>query len=226
MRDLPSKRTGSSESNERAPAPRADAAGASVLERVYSTSATASLRAARAVAAFALENGIGPACRARIGGAVVEVVDNSFRRAYPDRSGIVRVTAWRDGRDLRVRILDEGVGFDVSRLDEDLLAAPLHSGLSRAISLCEALTIESQAGRGTRVDMRFTVTFVAFDEGHDVDLCDHDFLTPDVARRVLHALRRHETAHVHLLSPALAVVVGRLLSGPEPRVLAERALWS
>jgi anti-sigma regulatory factor (Ser/Thr protein kinase) len=197
-----------------------------VLERVYSTSATTSVRAARAVAAFALESGIGPTCRARIGGAVVEVVDNSFRRAYPDRSGIVRVTAWRDGCDLRVRILDEGVGFDVSRLDEELLGTPLHSGLSRAISLCEALTIESEPGRGTRVDMRFTATFLAFNEGRELDLCDHDFLTPDVARRVLHSLRRAETSHMHLLSPALAVVVGRLLSGPEPRVLAERALWS
>jgi hypothetical protein len=67
---------------------------------------------------------------------------------------------------------------------------------------------------------------VAFDEGRALDLCDEDFLMPDVARRVLHALRRPETAHVHELSPALAVVVGRLLAGPESRSLAERALWS
>ncbi len=226
MRDLPSKRTGTSESNERASGIRAEAACTNALERVYSTSATTSVRAARAVAAFALETGIGPSCRARIGGAVVEVVDNSFRRAYLDRSGIVRVSAWRDGGDLRVRIVDEGIGFDVSRLDEELLGTPLHSGLSRAISLCEGLTIESEVGRGTRVDMRFTTTFVAFDEEHGVDLSDHDFLTPDAARRVLHTLRRAETSHVHLLSPALAVVVGRLLAGPETRALAERALWS
>jgi anti-sigma regulatory factor (Ser/Thr protein kinase) len=205
---------------------RAEAACTSVLERVYATAAATSQRAARAVVAFALESGIGPACRARVGGAVAEIVDNCFRRAYPDRSGIVRVSAWRDGSDLRVRIQDEGVGFDVARLDEDLLGTPLHSGLSRAISLAEALRIESTPGRGTRVDMRFTATFIAFDEDREIDLCDHDFLMPDAARRVLHALRRPETAHMHQLSPALAVVVGRLLEGPEPRALVERALWS
>jgi hypothetical protein len=133
--------------------------------------------------------------------------------------------ARRDGCDLHVRVEDHGVGFDVSRLDEDLLATPLHSGLSRAISLCEDLRIESELGRGTCVHMRFTATFLAFDEGRVLDLADHDFLMPDAARRLLHALRRPETAHLHQLSPALAVVAGRLLSGPEPRSLVERALW-
>jgi anti-sigma regulatory factor (Ser/Thr protein kinase) len=226
MRDLPSHPTAFTEPSERSSALRADAACTTVLERVYATCASTSRRAAFAVAAFALESGIGPACRARIGGAVAELVDNCVRRAYPDRSGVVRVTAWRDGCDLRVRILDEGVGFDVARLDEELLATPLHSGLSRAISLAEALTIESSPGRGTRVDLRFTATFIAFGDEHEVDMCDHDFLMPDAARRVLHSLRRPETSHMHNLSPALAVVVGRLLSGPEPRMLAERALWS
>ncbi len=195
-----------------------------VLERVYRASSGTSVDAARAVAAFALEGGIGPACRARIGGAVAEVADNAVRRAYPEERGVVRVVAWREGRDLHVRIEDEGVGFDVNRLDEELLATPLHSGLSRAISLCEGLRIESAPGRGTRVDLRFTAAGLSFDE-RGLDLCDEDFLMPDVARRVLHSLRRPETAHMHELSPALAVVVGRLLAGPRERTLAERALW-
>jgi anti-sigma regulatory factor (Ser/Thr protein kinase) len=197
-----------------------------VLERAYRACGSTSLDAARAVAAFALEGGIGPACRARIGGAVAEVVDNAVRRAYPKERGIVRVTAWREGCDLHVRVEDEGVGFDVNRLDEELLATPLHSGLSRAISLAEGLRIESAPGRGTCVDLRFTGTFITFDEGRTLDLCDHDFLMPDTARRVLHALRRPETAHMHELNPALAVVVGRLLTGPKERSLVERALWS
>jgi anti-sigma regulatory factor (Ser/Thr protein kinase) len=197
-----------------------------VLERTYFAVERTSRDAARAVMAFALENGFGPACRARIGGAVAEIVDNAVRRAYPEGRGAVRVTAWKEGGDLFARVEDEGVGFDVNRLDEELLATPLHSGLSRAISLAESLRIESAPGKGTRVDVRFAGTFVAFDEGRALDLCDEDFLMPDVARRVLHALRRPETAHVHELSPALAVVVGRLLAGPESRSLAERALWS
>jgi anti-sigma regulatory factor (Ser/Thr protein kinase) len=197
-----------------------------VLERVYASSSSASMHAARAVAAFALEGGIGPASRARIGGAVAEIVDNAVRRGYLGGAGDVRVKAWREGCDLHVRVEDDGVGFDVSRLDEELLATPLHSGLSRAIALAEGLRIESGSDHGTRVDMRFTGTFITFDEGRALDLCDHDFLMPDAARRVLHALRRPETSHLHNLSPALAVVVGRLLSGPEPRALVERALWS
>lgn len=199
---------------------------AAQIERVYPSSGTASLRAARAVAAFALEGGIGPACRARIGGAVAEIVDNAVRRAYPRGSGPVRVTAWRIGCDLFVSVQDDGVGFDVSRLDDELLSMPLHSGLSRAISLSENLRIDSAIDRGTSVEMRFTDTFIGFDEDHALDLCDHDFLMPDAARRVLHALRRPDTAHRHHLSPALAVVVGRLVCGPEPRALVERALWS
>ena len=118
----------------------------------------------------------------RSDGAVAEIVDNACRRAYPNAQGFVHVSARREGCDLFVTVEDDGVGFDVSRLDEELLATPLHSGLSRAISLCEDLHVESEPGAGTRVDMRFTATFLAFDGGRGLDLADHDFLMPDAAR--------------------------------------------
>lgn len=204
----------------------ASAPGGTISERTYVSSASTVVAAARAVVAFALESGIGPACRARIGGAVAEIVDNAARRAYPCGGGRVHVRAEIEGREFVVTVQDHGVGFDMELVDDELLSHPLHSGLARAMALCEGLHVESKVNVGTRVVMRFVPASIAFDEGGAVDLSDHDFLTPDVARRVLHALRRHETAHIHQFSPALAVVVGRLLSGPEPRSLVERALWS
>lgn len=195
-------------------------------ERTFHSSVLSVASAARAVAAFALELGIGPACRARIGTAVAEIVDNAVRRGYPCGTGTIRVSSAMEGRDFVVTVHDDGVGFDTDKLDDDLLSRPLHSGLARAMAVSESLQIESKVDVGTRVVMRFTPASIAFDEGGAIDLSDHDFLSPDVARRVLHMLRRDETSHVHQFSPALAVVVGRLLSGPEPRAFVERALWS
>lgn len=195
-------------------------------ERTFASSATSVSSAARAVLAFALGLGIGPAVRARIGGAVAEIVDNAVRRGYPCGSGPIRVLATIHGSDFVVTVEDSGVGFDAAGLDDELLGRPLHSGLARAMAQSESLQVESKPGVGTRVVLRFAPASIAFDEGGAVDLTDHDYLSPDVARRVLHMLRRDETSTVHQLSPALAVVVGRLLSGPEPRAFVERVLWS
>ena len=196
------------------------------LDRVFEASAGLPARAARAVVAFALDVGFGPACRARIGSALADVVDNAVRRGYPAGSGPVRIEAEVRGRELVVTVQDRGVGFDTAILDDDLLARPLYSGLARVSVLCDGLALDSKPGHGTTVVLRFAAAAAAFDNDGAVDLTDHDFLTPDLARRVLHTLRRHETSSTHQLSPALAVVVGRLLAGPEPRALVERALWS
>jgi anti-sigma regulatory factor (Ser/Thr protein kinase) len=197
-----------------------------VFERTFDGSVELATRATRAVVAFALEAGFGPACRARIGGALADVVDNAVRRGYPAGSGRVRLEAAIRGRELVVTVVDFGVGFDTDILDDDLLARPLYSGLARASALSDGLAVDSKPGQGTTVVLRFAAASAVFDEDGAVDLTDHDFLAPDLARRVLHALRRHETSSLHQLSPALAVVVGRLLAGPEPRALVERALWS
>lgn len=193
---------------------------------MFETGPTVPARAARAVVAHALEAGFGPACRARIGSALTDVVDNAVRRAYPAGGGTVLVQAEVRGSELVVTVSDRGVGFDTTLLDEDLLARPLYSGLARATVLSDGLAIDSTPGQGTTVVLHFTSSSASFDVDGAVDLSDHDFLTPDLARRVLHTLRRHETSSTHQLSPALAVVVGRLLAGPEPRALVERALWS
>jgi hypothetical protein len=148
------------------------------------------------------------------------------RRGYPAGRGVIRVEAEVRDRELVVTVVDFGVGFDPELLDDDLLARPLYSGLARATVLSDGLAIESKIGGGTTVVLRFAAASAAFGGDGSVDLTDHDFLTPDIARRVLHTLRRHETSSTHQLSPALAVVVGRLLAGPEPRALLERALWS
>lgn len=207
-------------------APSAGDATSGTIERAYPAIAASVERATRAVLGKALEDGIGPACRARIGSALAEVLDNALRRAYPCGGGAVRVRAGFEGADFVVEVRDFGVGFDTSSLDSELLSTPLHSGLARAMSLCEDLSVESDPEQGTRVALRFRPGQVAFGDGGLLDLSDEDFLAPETARRLLHALRRPDTAHLHQLSPALAVVVGRLLAGPEPRVGAERALWS
>jgi anti-sigma regulatory factor (Ser/Thr protein kinase) len=204
----------------------ARAVGAHSFDRAYPAIATSVDRATRAVLGKALEENVGPACRARIGGAVSEVVDNALRRAYPCGGGWLRVRAGFDGREFVVVVQDFGVGFDSTSLDAELLSTPLHSGLARAMSLCEGLTIDSKPESGTRVELRFVPGHMAFGEGGTLDLSDDDYMSPEIARRVLHSLRRPETAQMHQLSPALAVAVGRLLAGPEPRVCAERALWS
>ena len=201
-------------------------AGASVLERTFAVAPDLTVRAARAVLAYALEAGFGPAGRARIGGALADVIDNAVRRGYPSGRGLVHVQAEVRGNELVVTVRDEGVGFEPSALDQDVLARPLHSGLARVAALSDGLAIDSAPGRGTCIVLRFFRTSAAFGEADGVDLSDHDFLAPAEARAVLQALRRREPADLQPLSPALAVVVGRLLAGPNPRALVERALWS
>lgn len=198
----------------------------SVFVRTFETASDLPERATRSVLAFALEHGFGPAARARLGGALADVLDNVVRRAYPAGRGSVSIEAEVRGNELVVTVRDSGVGFDVRDIDAHLLARPLHSGLARVASQSDGLAIDSTPGAGTRVVLRFVRASAAFDGDSTTDLSDHDFLSPTETRALLSALRRLESTHAHTLSPALAVVVGRLLAGPEPRALAERALWS
>jgi len=72
----------------------------------------------------------------------------------------------------------------------------------------------------------FRASRVAFEEESGVDLSELDFLGPELSRRILQALREGQDQELFHLSPALAVVVGRLLAGPDPRERIEQALWS
>ena len=194
--------------------------------REYVCSARTPELAANDLAAFALLCGVGPSSRARIASAASEIVDNARRHGYAHRRGAVRVRAEVEERAFVVRIDDSGRGFDPSRAGADYLRSTLDNGLARAMALSEDIEVDTAPGEGTRVTLRFTCSRVEFDEPAGIDLSELDYLTPDVARRVLHTLSRNGSSEAFRLSPALAVVVGRLLSGPDPRVLVQKALWS
>jgi DNA-binding response OmpR family regulator len=182
--------------------------------------------AARDLAAFALRCGIAPSSRARIASAASEIVDNARRHAYVRARGTIRVEAELDGRDFVVTVADRGRGFDVGAEPDDSPLATSAYGLSRAAALSEELAIDSTPGEGTSVTLRFSASRVEFDEEAGIDLSELDYLTPDLARRVLHQVRQDDGSASFHLSPALAVVLGRLLSGPDPRTVLQKALWS
>lgn len=197
-----------------------------LLERTYSAAPLSVERAARDMSAFALRCGIGPAARARVASATSELIDNARRHAYAGSPGTIFLRSESDGRELSVRVRDEGCGFETASLAGGALDKPLFNGLARAMALSENLEIQTAPGQGTCVTLHFTVFRVDFDEDAAIDLSELDFLTPDLSRRVLHALRKPDTHDLFQLSPALAVVIGRMLAGPDPRRSLEAALWS
>lgn len=201
-------------------------ASAAAFDQSYPALASSVELAARELCAFALASGISPAARARIASATSEIVDNARRHGYCRGTGRIRVEAHLEGGDFVVRVGDEGIGFDASALDARDLDDTLRHGLARARALAEELEIESRPEHGTRVLLVFRVSSVAFEEESGIDLSELDFLGPELSRKVLHALRESREQDLFHLSPALAVVVGRLLAGPDPRRGVEQALWS
>jgi len=198
------------------------------FQRIYAAGPRAADRAARDIAAWCLRSEVSPATRARIATTVCELVDNATRHAYDASAEIsehpIELDADMDGRALVLEVRDHGRGFDALRtqLDEMVCAK---SGLARAAALSEDLTIRSSAEGGTRVRARFTVATVDFDVQGRIDLTELDHLCPDTARELLTTLAEDPHAPV-VLSPSLAVVIGRLLAGPDPRRALQRALWS
>lgn len=196
------------------------------FDQTYPSAPASVELAARELLAYALLCGISPAARARIGSAASELIDNAFRHGYGRGRGSIRVEARLDGSDFSVRVSDEGIGFDALVLEASGLHDTLRHGLARARALSEEVQIESRPGGGTRVLLVFRASRVAFEEEGGIDLSELDFIGPDLSRRMLHALREGCEADPFQLSPALAVVVGRLLAGPDPRPSIETALWS
>jgi hypothetical protein len=123
-------------------------------------------------------------------------------------------------------VSDEGGGFDAAALEASDLFDTLCHGLARARALSEELEVESRPEGGTRVQLVFRTSRVAFEDESGIDLSELDFIGPDLARRILQSLRDDTPQDLFQLSPALAVVVGRLLVGPDPRPRIEQALWS
>jgi CheY-like chemotaxis protein len=185
--------------------------------------------AARDLVAQLVRWGIGPTARVRLATAAVELLDNAVRHAYPlgpGAAGPIEVEARCDGRQIELAVRDRGIGFEAPPGDSPVLRDPARSGLARAAALAEDLRIATAPGAGTAVDACFAVYRSAFDERGAIDLSELDWLTPGMSRRVLEILRAGRAEEAFHLSPAMAVTVGRLLSGARPLESAQEALWS
>jgi len=183
-------------------------------------------RCLRELCAYMMRLGLGPTARARVATASAEILDNTQRHAYRESVGSVHLEARMSQSELVVNITDEGCGFDPVEVASGPRNAAAESGLTRATALSEDLRIEAVPGRGTRISLRFSTLPVSFEEESVIDLSELDFLTPEVSRRVLETVRHDRSDSMFNLSPALAVTVGRLLSGTTNDQSALRALWS
>lgn len=198
-----------------------------VFDRAYPAEPGAVERAARDLAAFALRCAVSPSARARSAAACAELVDNVVAHAFPHTDGVLRLSVTLDRRQLEFHVSDDGAGFDPMGEGLDNLADCRAGGLARVAALAEDVRIESAPGAGTRVLARFDVARALFDEEEQVDLSELDWLPPQVTRELLAACDEDpDGASRFVLSPALAVSLGRLLAGPDPRRVLRTALWS
>jgi hypothetical protein len=120
---------------------------------------------------------------------------------------------------LRLEIRDDGVGFDATLARTASTQGPARSGLSRAISLCESFGIRSAPAAGTAVELRFSLSGASLSD-RSSDLSEADFLTPDEARGLLETLLDGGDPEVEGIPPAVAVVLGRLLCGPDSQSMS------
>lgn len=93
-------------------------------------------------------------------------------------------------------------------------------------SLAEDIQIDSAEGTGTRITLRFSIQSSRFEEEAELDLSENDFFTPVDATRALTTLGEDGGTQSWHISPAMAVSIGRLLVGPDPRRVLRTALWS
>jgi len=181
-----------------------------------------SARAVRELLGFLLARGLGPTLRARIGSAATEALENAWEHGYFERPGPIHVEATVDSRDVVVEIRDQGTGFDVLAVTATAFNGRSESGLARAAAMAEDLRLESTPASGTSLTLTFGRYGAGFDDSDLLDLSDADYLPTELARRV-HSGRIDDS--VMNVPPALAVVIGRLLSGPNQVLDAMRALW-
>lgn len=174
--------------------------------------------AARELLGWCLRCEITPAARARIGTAVAEVVQNASDHGARE----LELAATMGTRELVVEIVDDGPGFDtVEALTETSLDST--TGLGRAFALAEHIEFHSTPDEGSCARLVFRVATAAFDDEHRIDLSDLDFFVPATSKELLATLQEDPDAPI-ILSPALAVVLGRILMGPDPERVLEGAL--
>ncbi len=197
-----------------------EGAAPEALHAVLAAERGAAEAAARDVIGWCARCEVTPPARARVGSSIAEIVQNSIEHG----ATTVEVSASLSARTLRIQIVDDGPGFDVAQA---LAAHALDSssGLGRAHSLAEDVRIRSEAGRGTSVELSFRVTTVEFADEARIDLSDLDYFAPATSRELLATLADDPHAPI-ILSPALAVVVGRLLVGPDSHRILQGALRS
>ena len=176
--------------------------------------------AARELIAWSLRCEIAPSTRARIGSAVAEAVTNAVEAG----AQTLRVEALLTRTDMRVVVADDGPGFDTTAAQLQR-ATGATSGIDRMHSLAEAVSLHSSVDEGTQVELNFRVTTTEFEEGSSIDLSDLDFFIPETSKELLATLAEDADAPI-ILSPALAVVVGRLLMGSRPSDILDGALRS
>ncbi len=196
------------------------------FEASYSAEPANVERAARDLAAFALKHRVGPTCRARLATATAEIVKNAVEHAYPYGHGKVWIDATIDEREVVVRVHDDGVGFSSPEIAEVHLISARHDGLARAAALAEGIELQSSPGMGASIMLRFGAYYVDYDESEQVDLSELDFFTPETSEQVMRTLQVDDGESFLQVSPALAVVIGRLLSGPDPSRIAAQVLRS
>ncbi|MDE0890859.1 MAG: ATP-binding protein [Planctomycetota bacterium] len=197
-----------------------DAPSFSSYSKSYPCDEEAVQRCSKDIAAFALRCGVSPSARARLATAIGELVENAVDHAYPTGGGMLEIDARLEERDVWVCVRDSGVGFDTGVEREE------GSGLDRASSLSEGLDVVSSVGSGTEATLRVTIFRSDFDNGNQVDLTELDFFTPKTSRQVLGLVREQDASSYLELSPSLAVVIGRLLSGPSHRATLKASLWN
>lgn len=196
----------------------------SIFEETYAVGEHVVELCSRDLAAFALRRGVGPTCRARACSALGEVIENVRLHAYPMGEGSLRMTATIDERDLIVTIIDDGIGLDAALVATDIMTDG--GGLARVSALAEDLDVRGEFGVGTTVQLRFGVYTVDYAGENQADLTELDFLTPDTTRQILATLEMEGAESFFQLTPSLAVVIGRLLAGPDPERLAAQVLRS
>ncbi len=176
-------------------------------ETTYSSSPFSTQEAARDLAAFLVQRGVGPSHRVRVASALSEIVDNAWRHGYAQEDGRpIRVgIEMHDRSTIEIVVRDWGTSF----FDEFHASG----GLARARELCEMLEV-SPLATGIRITLEFRLYPVLF--GDDpLDFTEIDYLVPESARRLLGALRFDMSADTLQVPPTLAVTTGRLLAVPD-----------
>ena len=194
----------------------ADPAGLerNVFDRAYPPTRETVERCARELCSFAMLHRVPPSARARIACAAEEIVHNAVRHGRLSPGETIRVLARIERKGFHLRISDPGEGFDARRTSAPGPGGPARTGLARARALSESMRVQSSARLGTEVELWFSISGAGLC-GDGRDLTEVDFLPVGEAESLIASLLEGRTPDVEALSPALAVVLGRLLAGVE-----------